>query len=212
VTKPTIVLWRHGRTSWNAELRWQGQSDIPLDDVGRQQAQAAAEKLAALQPTAIYASDLMRAHDTALQLGSVTGLDVVTDARLRETHGGNWEGLTQSEIREQYPDHLHAWLRDMHLPAGVTGENRFDVASRLHTAIEDFTTRHPTGTIVVATHGGSARAAMMSLLDLPMEHLTAFKVLTNCAWAVLNHDDVRNTWQISDYNVTALPPLEESHL
>ena len=79
-------------------------------------------------------------------------------------------------------------------------------------AVAEHTHRIGGGTLVVATHGGAARAAIMELLDMPMEYLSAFKVLTNCAWAILDHDDIRNTWRISDYNITALPALPEQHL
>ena len=71
-----LVLWRHGQTQWNVEGRFQGQSDIPLDLVGEQQAERAARLLAALQPSAIYSSDLARAAMTAAPLARLTGLTV----------------------------------------------------------------------------------------------------------------------------------------
>src|SRR5262245_22002704 len=87
-----LVLWRHGQTQWNVEGRFQGQSDIPLDQVGEQQAERAARLLAALQPTAIYSSDLTRATMTAAPLARLTGLTVISDKDLRERYGGLWEG------------------------------------------------------------------------------------------------------------------------
>src|SRR5215467_10394593 len=78
-----LVLWRHGQTRWNAEGRFQGQSDIPLDLVGEQQADRAARLLAALQPTAIYSSDLARATMTAAPLARLTGLTVMSDKDLQ---------------------------------------------------------------------------------------------------------------------------------
>lgn len=212
MTHSRVVLWRHGRTQWNAELRWQGQSDIALDEVGLHQAEVAAAKLAELQPTAIISSYLMRAHRTAQFLADATGLEITVDQRLRETDGGAWEGLTQADIHRDHAASLADWQRDMSLPAGLHGETRGQVASRVAEAVSEHAHRIGEGTLVVATHGGAARAAIMHLLDLPMEYLSAFKVLTNCAWAVLDHDEVRNTWRISDYNITALPPLPEQHL
>src|SRR5215831_6697386 len=88
-----LVLWRHGQTQWNVDGRFQGQSDIPLDPVGEQQAERAARLLAALQPAAIFSSDLARATATAAPLARLTGLRVIPEKDLRERFGGRWEGL-----------------------------------------------------------------------------------------------------------------------
>ena len=87
------MIWRHGRTSWNAEHRFQGQTDVDLDDVGVAQALRAASMLASLGPSSIVASDLRRTRATAEPLSEITGLDVRYDERLRETFAGEWEGL-----------------------------------------------------------------------------------------------------------------------
>lgn len=206
-----IVLWRHGRTEWNAQNRWQGQSDIPLDIIGKAQAEAAAEKLARLQPSMIVSSDLMRAAKTAEYLSHVTGVEVVEDKRLRETNGGIWEGLTYAEIDDQHGDYLRKWQQDISVPAGVSGETRGDVAARVIEAISEYA-KVATGTLVVATHGGSARAATLELLGLPMKHHNSFKVLSNAGWLVLDRDETHQIWRISDYNVTAMPSMREFHL
>ena len=86
------MLWRHGQTTWNAERRFQGQSDIPLDATGQAQAERAARLLAGLRPDMIVSSDLSRAASTAAPLAQLTGLDVILDKDLRERHGGQWEG------------------------------------------------------------------------------------------------------------------------
>ena len=88
-----VLLLRHGQTSWNAEDRFQGQTDVDLDDVGRRQASRAARLLAALQPHALVSSDLRRARDTAAALATLTGLEAVSDPRLRETYAGAWQGI-----------------------------------------------------------------------------------------------------------------------
>ena len=67
-----LVFWRHGRTTWNAEQRFQGQTDIPLDDTGLAQAARAAKVLARLKPSLIVSSDLSRARATAQQLADLT--------------------------------------------------------------------------------------------------------------------------------------------
>ncbi|CAN5117703.1 hypothetical protein BH20ACT5_BH20ACT5_16020 [soil metagenome] len=86
-----ILLWRHGRTAWNAERRFQGHSDLPLDSLGEQQAQAAAPLLVAEAPDLVLSSDLERAAATAAYLGVPFELD----PRLREVSLGRWEGKTR---------------------------------------------------------------------------------------------------------------------
>lgn len=107
-------MLRHGQSEWNAISRWQGSADIPLTDLGRSQARQTAERLATLDVRfgAVWASDLMRADETAsiiaqsLDIGPVT-----TDERLRESHAGEWEGLTPTQIEERYPGWLDAHRR-----------------------------------------------------------------------------------------------------
>ncbi len=94
-----LVMLRHGQTEYNAGSRMQGQLDTDLTDLGRAQAVAAAEVLAKRQPLLIVSSDLRRAYDTAVALGERTGLPVHVDTRLRETHLGDWQGLTHQRGR-----------------------------------------------------------------------------------------------------------------
>lgn len=115
-----VIFWRHGRTSWNAAGRFQGQSDIPLDDVGASQASRAAALLAGKLGSAsnadhavrIISSDLSRAYSTAQELASLIGTPVAADPRLRETFGGEWEGKTFEEIISSYPEQIKLWQRD----------------------------------------------------------------------------------------------------
>ena len=86
-----IVVWRHGQTDWNKINRFQGHSDIPLNEVGKIQVTHAAQILAGMNPTQIISSDLGRAVETATALAALTGLTVSTHETLRETNGGLWE-------------------------------------------------------------------------------------------------------------------------
>src|SRR5258708_34802265 len=94
MTVRRLVMLRHGQTEYNAGSRMQGQLDTELSDLGRDQAAAAAEVLAKRQPLVIVSSDLRRALDTAVALGERSGLPVLVDTRLRETHLGDWQGMT----------------------------------------------------------------------------------------------------------------------
>lgn len=202
-----IVLWRHGRTSWNADRRFQGQTDISLDDVGREQAANAARLLTGLRPTAIISSDLERAADTAAELSTLTGIPVRIDVRLRETYAGDWEGMVWGDIESRYASDIARWVSDPHLRPGG-GETRVEVAARMTAAIsEALAELGPDGTLVVTTHGGAARAGLGALLELPPEHWSILGVLTNCAWSVLveNTSGYGQMWRLQEYNAGTLP-------
>ena len=128
--------------------------------------------------------------------------------------GHHWNGASRSgcsEIDDQHGESLRSWQQDITVPAGVSGETREAVAARVAQAISDYA-KTASGTLVVATHGGSARAATLELLGLPMKHHNSFKVLSNAAWVVLDRDKTHQIWRISDYNVSAMPPMREVHL
>ncbi len=202
-----LVLWRHGRTEWNATRRFQGQIDVALDDTGRAQARQAAQQLAQLPPSAIVASDLSRAQDTAAALAALAGLSVQTDERLRETNAGSWQGLDRTELLAAHGPELAAWAGGSDLRPGG-GERRSEVAQRMVEAIEDALLEVPSdGTLVVVTHGGAARAAVGQLLDLPIANWAILGVLTNCAWTVLSEQppDSGLRWRLEEYNARSLP-------
>lgn len=156
-TPPTRVLVvRHGRTVWNAEGRWQGHADIPLDDEGQQQAAAAAEVLGGFD--AIWASDLQRASLTAQIIAELHGTGPVqVDARLRETHVGPWEGLRRDEVETGWP----GFLAERRRPDGF--EDYGAAALRVLAAIVDIATAHRGGEVLVVSHGGVIRAVRRHL-------------------------------------------------
>lgn len=205
-----VVWWRHGRTPWNLQGRFQGQSDIPLDEVGHQQAARAASYLQHLRPALIVSSDLQRAVQTAQPLSDLTGLPVLIDQRLRETHAGQWQGLTHHEIREQFGDALDQWSSGTDVRPGG-GETRREVAQRVRTAVEDQLNGLnglAEATVVVVTHGGAARAGMCSMLDLPETSWASLGVLANCSWSVMTRSSTQQaapSWRLVDYNAGSLP-------
>jgi len=198
-----VVIWRHGRTEWNLSKRFQGSTDVPLDDVGRAQAARAARMLATLEPDLIISSDLSRARETAEILAGLTDCDVLIDSSLRETYAGGWEGLTNVEIRAQFPDEWTAWRRGEVIRRGG-GELDDEVVARVTAAIERALEKiPPTGTLVVVSHGGAGRLAIAGLLGLPREHWSALGALANCSWSVLGQD-IRG-WRLYEHNAGTLP-------
>jgi glucosyl-3-phosphoglycerate phosphatase len=192
----TLVLWRHGQTTYNVERRFQGQSDVPLNDVGRRQAADAARYLAALRPAAIYSSDLSRASATAGALARLTGLPVQLDKDLRERGGGCWEGLTETEIRERFPAERMTW-------SPPDGEPAAAVADRASAALARIADSLSGGSMaVVVSHGAALGMAAAQLLDIPWEP-RALGPFGNCRWSVLSRR--RTRWRLLEHNVGILP-------
>ena len=199
-----VVLWRHGRTEWNATARFQGQIDVPLDEVGVLQADRAARDLATLNPNIIVSSDLDRARTTAQALAEKVNLTVTTDPALRETFAGEWQGLTRQEIIDRDGDDFYNWINGEDIKPGG-GESRAEVAHRVADAVRRHLEQLPAeGTLVVATHGGAARAGIGELLGLPIEYWASLGGLVNCAWSVLE-EQRDGRWRLVEHNARSLP-------
>jgi probable phosphoglycerate mutase len=200
----TLILLRHGRTAWNAQRRYQGQADPPLDDVGRAQALEAAPFVAALQPALVVTSDAVRAVQTAAPLGELTGLPVTVDGRLRERSLGHWEGLTRDEVALRHPEEYADWLAGREV-SRRGGESREQVAER---ALAAFRALPPAPTVVLVTHSATALALCAALLGMDQQVHT-LGPLANCHWSELTElggDPQRNgatLWRLRAHNVGA---------
>ena len=199
-----IVLWRHGRTEWNATGRFQGQIDIDLDEMGRAQAWESARRLAALEPDLLVSSDLRRTRDTMAALASITGKPIQLDARLRETFAGEWQGLTGAEIASRFPEEYKAWRAGDPVLRVGGGETRQDVAERMAAAVRDIAARlADDGLAVLTTHGGAARLGIAALIGMPLDRFTNIGGLSNGSWSMLRDTD--QGWVLVEHNAGTLP-------
>ena len=190
------IIWRHGRTSWNAAGRYQGQADPPLDEAGVAQAALAATMIATLRPDVIVTSDLQRAAGTAEALARVTALVPVIDSRLRERSLGHWEGLTRDEVAQRYPEEMADWLagRDV---TRRGGESRSEVAAR---ALAAFAELDEVPLAVLVTHSATAIALTSALLGLSPDK-PVLGPLANCHWTEMRRDD--SGWRVRAHNIGA---------
>jgi probable phosphoglycerate mutase len=199
----TIILWRHGQTDWNVQNKFQGHTDIPLNAVGEYQVTHAARLVIDMKPTLIISSDLQRAQKTAQALSDLNGLPIKVDARLRETNCGQWEGLTGEQIREVDHANLKEWSLGGDNPAGTTGDRRSEVGARAKAAIDDFLADKDGETLIVATHGGTARAIIGMYLELPIPFWSKIGGLSNASWSVLSHSP--KGWLLTEHNAGSIP-------
>ena len=153
--EPTRILAiRHGETAWNVDTRIQGHLDIPLNDTGHWQAERLGQSLVAEDITAIYASDLSRAHETALYVSRASGVPVVAELGLRERGFGDFEGRTFAEIEVALPDQAERWRKRDPLFAPSGGESLLQVQERVLASVNRLAKQHPGELIVMVAHGG----------------------------------------------------------
>ncbi len=153
----TVHLVRHGESDWNAANRFQGRIDRPLTDLGRQQAEALAEELAAAaRLDAIYSSPLRRALDTAAVVGARLGLEPVAVEDLREVDVGGWAGLSREQVQERFPDGFARWLAGGE--GWEDGESYAAMSERVLAGLHRIAESHPDREILVVSHGGPIRA------------------------------------------------------
>ncbi|ASO19194.1 2,3-bisphosphoglycerate-dependent phosphoglycerate mutase/probable phosphoglycerate mutase [Actinoalloteichus hoggarensis] len=199
MTLSRLVLWRHGETDHNASGRLQGHLDTRLTETGRAQARRAAPALVRFEPAIVVTSDLRRAADTAAAFHAITGIDMRVDIRLRETHLGDWQGLSGIEVEEGWPGALTRWREDPRWrPPG--GESRVEVADRAEIVVAELDAEHD-GTAMLCAHGGLIVALTGRLLGLNPAEWRLLVGVGNCHWTVLERrlsDGMQ--WRLRQYN------------
>jgi broad specificity phosphatase PhoE len=172
-----LYLVRHGETDSNVEGRTQGARDVPLNALGRRQADAVAARLSPTALTAVYASTSSRAIDTAAPIAVVGGLEVASDARFAELDQGDLDGLTGKELRHQHPEFLKRWRDEdpatLRMPGGETlGE----VQQRMIEATESAVEAAPDdAAIAIVSHNLALRALLCHILGVPLISFRRFR-------------------------------------
>lgn len=160
----TILLARHGESDWNRDQRWQGHADRPLTHLGREQARALADRLAATELDAVYSSDLERARETAAIVAEPHQLPVKELPDLREVDVGSWSGLTRAEAEERFPNAFRRWTEGEE--GWDDGETYEQLSERVVSAVLAIAARHPRDRVLLVAHGGSIRAVHAAALGV----------------------------------------------
>jgi probable phosphoglycerate mutase len=181
-----IIAIRHGETAWNVDTRIQGQLDIGLNETGRQQARRVARALASESIQAIYASDLLRAWDTAHAIASTTGGALQAHEGLRERSFGVFQGKTFTEIEATWPDQAQCWRKRDPQWAPEGGESLADLQQRINRTANELAARHLGEQIVLVAHGG--------VLDMLYRAATGQDLQAPRSWEVGNAAINRLLW------------------
>lgn len=188
----TFVLLRHGETVLTPEKRFSGSggADPELSAVGRRQAHAAAESLAARGTLeALVSSPLRRCRETAQAVAERTGLPVDVEEGLRETDFGAWEGLTFGQVRERFPDDLEAWLDSPEAEPTGGGESFAAVGRRVAAARDALLARHRGRTVLLVTHVTPIKTLARLALGAPAESLFRMELSAASLSAVAYYAD-----------------------
>ncbi|SFB91035.1 phosphoglycerate mutase [Polaromonas sp. OV174] len=188
-----IIAIRHGETTWNVDSRIQGHLDIPLNATGRKQAERMAQALSDEPITAVYASDLARAWETAQYLGRARGLEVTPEQGLRERGFGDFEGKTFAEIEALLPEQSQRWRkRDPDFaPAG--GESLQVLHQRVVAAAERLAAKHRGELIALVGHGG--------VMDVLYRAATRLDIQAPRTWALGNTAINRLLWSPQGFSL-----------
>lgn len=186
-----LLLIRHGETDWNATKRYQGQSDIPLNGTGLQQAAQLAKRLSTEKIDVIYSSDLSRAVTTANAIGDLQPRPVIIqkDPRWRELSFGEWEGLNYDKVRAKWSGESSSWYDNPARLSPPGGETLMQLSARVESALQDLRNQHKDQTVLVVTHAGVIQALLCSVLGMDLQRYWQFRVLQTSITALDIYED-----------------------
>ena len=203
----TITMIRHGQTPWNAEHRWQGHAPVPLSDLGRKQAEALRDYFMTTPPSAeiIFASDLVRTVETAAIVNEHLQLPIHYDARIREIHVGEWQGLTRDQILDWDRSRYEAFLEDTFNNRRPGGESWHDLGLRVADALQDLADQYPNRHLMLVTHGGTIRQSVRQLTSVEFS-----QSIENTSLTTLIYDPVQQQWSVD--GIAEMPHLTQELL
>lgn len=169
-----IIVVRHGETQWNRELRYQGQTDVELNEEGIRQVKKLAQHLRDEKVESIYSSDLKRAYKTAEAIAKYHFLKIKKTKLLREISYGIWEGMYLSEVKEKYPEILDKWIKSPFNTVIPEGESIKSFARRIKRAIDKIL-KETAGNILIVSHGGPIKIILTYLLEMDLSQVRIFR-------------------------------------
>ena len=171
----TLYIVRHGETDWNKMGKYQGITDVPLNENGLNQAKACGEALKDITFDRILSSDLSRALVTAETIRGNRTTPITVDKRLRELNFGDWEAMLFSDIESRWPGLIDEMYLRPHLVKVPNGESFKDLQDRAWAGLEEFLNKNDEEeTLLIACHGGTIRTLLCKLLDISISHCWNF--------------------------------------
>ena len=186
----TLIFVRHGFSESNKNNVFTGHLDIPLCDIGYQQAELVSDYLLNnFKIDAIYSSPLCRVIDTIKKVSDTLSIPITIEQDFIEIFGGDWEGMSSAEMKDKYADYLEKWNANKGLVPCPNGESLNDAGQRALKAIKRICTNNDGKTLVIATHGGVIRALQCYFTGLPIERINELDWTPNASISIVNFDN-----------------------
>lgn len=182
-----IILVRHGKTIYNQENRYQGQSDVPLNREGINQARALRRKFKNEKIDIIFTSDLLRAVQTAEEIAKDRNIKIIKDKRLREINYGIFEGLNVEEIKAKYAKVLQNWWDNPLKTKIPEGETVKELEKRVSQFLKDILRKYKNKNIIVVSHSGPLRMLILKSLNFPLTIIRSIRI-DNSSVSILEID------------------------
>jgi broad specificity phosphatase PhoE len=182
-----MIFVRHGQSLANLERVFAGNTDTPLTELGRRQAECTAELLREYPIDAIYASDLSRAMQTAEPTARMHGLTVIPDEQLREIYAGDWENVPYEELLVRFPESYGTWRTDCGRAHPENGERVTDLAARIYREVERLAQLHRGGCVAIFSHATPIRALRALWEGYPPEELARVEFCPNASVSVVDY-------------------------
>lgn len=164
-----LFLIRHGRTQFNREKVFRGRIDVPLDERGREEAQALAQRLKGSGVRVLYSSPLLRAKETASIVGEAIGAEVKVAPELLDLDFGLWQGMAVKEVEEAFPDLYRLWVEAPHQVVFPQGESLREVEGRVWPFVQSLKAIHPGEKVGLVSHRVVLKVLICRLLGLGLE-------------------------------------------
>lgn len=182
--KTTLYMLRHGFSVSNDLKYFTGNLDIPLTETGKKQAEKCVDYFKNIAIDRIYASDLVRAYETALPVSRALGIPVIPEKGLREIFAGEWEGVPFDVLNEKYKDSYSTWRNNIGISAPDGGETVQAFSERILETVTKICRRHPGETVLIATHATPIRVLCTKSSGLPISEMAKVPWVKN---ASINH-------------------------
>ncbi len=184
-----FIIVRHGYSEGNKERRFSGQKDVPLDSIGRQQAELTTKYIIEnFSVDSIYSSDLMRAYDTVKPLGDALEIPVYKREDLREANLGEWQGMRIADAKIKYPECFAVYAETPGLSTFPGGESYKELMVRALKAIDEIAKENDGKTVVIGTHGGVIRSLRAAWNNIPLDKIQNIKHVPNGSITVVEYN------------------------
>lgn len=186
----TLLLIRHGQSMTNLDKTFTGQYDAALTELGREQAEHAADYIVAnYKVDKIYASDLKRAFDTGAAVAKRIHMEIIPDKNLREIHGGQWHNMKYTQIAEQFPKEYHAWMHDIGTLTCPDGESVGELNERCMAEFRKIAEENRGQTVVIATHATPIRVLQTLCEGKTLREMNAVPWVSNASVTVAEYEN-----------------------